>query len=291
MKNGTKLRWYIKMPLKAILTRIPLSHKIKSKLGVFNKGKMEDFSYAKGVFTKHISRAGLLEKEKNIDKVVLELGPGESLFSALLAKSYFFKSSLLIDAGNYVLPGLDVYQNFAQWLSNEGLPCPPITDCISVDSMLSVLDSKFLTAGLNSLRSLPDATVDLIFSQAVLEHIRKNEFAKIAKEFWRVLKPGGVSTHVIDFKDHLEESLNHLRFSDQIWEAEWMASSGFYTNRIRLSEMIHIFEDQGFKVEILEKKEWEIIPIPKEHLNSRFKNMADAELKISGATLRFFKPA
>ena len=291
MANGIKLRWYLKMPLKAILSRVPLSHKLRNKLGVFNKGKMENFSYAKGVFTKHLSRACLLEKEGNIDRVVMELGPGESLFSALLAKSYFFKSSLLIDAGNYALPSLKEYKNFSKWLANEGLPCPQINDCFSIDAMLSVLDSEFLTDGLNSLRSLSDETVDLIFSQAVLEHVRKNEFAKIAKEFWRVLKPGGVSTHVIDFNDHLEDSINHLRFSDQIWEADWMASSGFYTNRIRLGEMLLVFEDQGFKVDVLEKKEWEIIPIPKEHLYSRFKAMADSELKISGATIRLYKQA
>jgi hypothetical protein len=41
----------------------------------------------------------------------------------------------------------------------------------------------------------------------------------------------------------------------------------------------------------LDKTEWRAIPIPKERLNSRFMAFTDAELKISGATLRLRKPA
>jgi predicted SAM-dependent methyltransferase len=291
MAVGAKLRWYIKIPLKLILARIPLSHKTWYSFAIFKHGKMQDFSYARDVFIAHLARAGLLEKEKNIDKVVMELGPGESLFSALLARAYGFKRTLLIDVGAFALPGLDEYQNFSQWLANQGLPGPSISNCVSIDSMLAVLDSQYHTDGLDALRNLPDDSVDLIFSQAVLEHVRKNEFVDTVRECWRLLRPGGVCTHVVDYKDHLEESLNNLRFSDQLWEAEWIASSGFYTNRIRLVEMIRIFEEQGFVVNVLDKTEWRAIPIPKERLNSRFMAFTDAELKISGATLRLRKPA
>jgi SAM-dependent methyltransferase len=289
MTTRTTLPWYIKILLKIILARIPLSHATWYKLGIFKHGKMQDFSYARGVFTYHLARADLLEKEKNIDKVVMELGPGESLFFALLAKSYCFKRSLLLDVDDFTLPDVDGYQRFSRWLANEGLPCPSINDCSSIDSMLAVCDSQFLIDGLNSLRKLPDDSVDFIFSHTVLQHIRKNEFIETSKELWRVLKPGGLSTHVVDFHDTIEESINNLRFSDRLWETEWMASSGFYTNRLRLAEMIRIFEDQAFKVDVLEKQEWPAIPIPKKRLNTRFMSMTDAELKISGATLRLYK--
>ena len=109
-----------------------------------------------------LARAGLLEREKNVDKVVMELGPGESLFVTLLAKSYCFKRSLLLDVGDLTLPDLDGYQSFSRWLATEGLPCPSINDCSSIDSMLAVLDSQFLIDGLNSLRNLPNDSVDFI---------------------------------------------------------------------------------------------------------------------------------
>jgi len=292
MATGSNLRWYLKIPLKVILARIPMSHKTRNKLGMFKHGYMQDYSYALKVFMGHLTKAGLLDKEKNIGKVAMELGPGESLFSALLAKSYGFQHSLLIDVDDFTLPNINVYKDFAHWLSNEGLPCPDLDLCDSVDSMLSALDSQYLTHGLNSLINLPSESVDFVFSQAVLEHVRKHAFGDTFKELYRILKPGGVSTHVVDFKDHLDYSLNNLRFSDRMWEANWFApSSGFYTNRIRLGEMVRRIEEQGFKVEVLDRTEWKTLPMPKNKLDKQFNTMSDEELKVSGATLRLIKPA
>jgi predicted SAM-dependent methyltransferase len=158
--------------------------------------------------------------------------------------------------------------------------------------MLQALDSQFLTHGSSSLTSLPPESVDFIFSQAVLEHIRKHEFTETFKELWRVLRPGGVSTHVVDFKDHLEQSLNNLRFSDRAWEADWFApSSGFYTNRIRLGGMVKLIEAQGFKVDVVEKSEWDALPLPRNKLDPQFRALRDDELKVKGATLRLSKQA
>ncbi len=292
MTAGSRLRWYIKIPIKVIIARIPLSHKTRNKLGIFKHGYMQDYSYALKVFTGHLTHAGLLEKEKNSNKTVLELGPGESLFTALLAKSHGFERSLLVDVGDFALPDIETYKSLAHWLAKEGLPCPILDHCDSVMSMLRILNSQYITFGLSSLKELPDNSVDLVFSQAVLEHVRKHQFAETFKELWRIMKPGGVSTHVVDFKDHLEKSLNNLRFSDRNWEADWFApSSGFYTNRIRLSEMMKLIEEQGFKVEVVEKTEWEVVPLPKHKLASQFRALTDEELKVSGATLRVFKQA
>lgn len=286
---NVKLRWYIKIPLKLIFARIPLSHKTWYRLGIFKHGKMQDFSYAQGVFVAHLTQAGLLEREKNTDKVVMELGPGESLFSALLAKAYGFKHSILLDVGDFSLPGLDTYEEFTEWLSRQGLHCPPISGSTTIKEMLSSLNTQYLTHGLYSLRSLPDNSVDFIFSQATLEHVRKNEFVNTVRECWRVLKPGGICTHEVDFKDHLEDSLNNLRFSDQLWEADWMAFSGFYTNRIRFGEMLKIFEKQGFEITVLNKNEWLTVPIPKKYMQPRFRAIPDADLKVSSATIRLYK--
>jgi len=44
-------------------------------------------------------------------------------------------------------------------------------------------------------------------------------------------------SHRVDLRDHFGSALNNLRFSDKKWELDWIANSGFYTNRIRLQEM------------------------------------------------------
>jgi len=289
MITWIKWPWFLKMFLKILLARFPVPHAIWYKVGIFKHGEMADFSYARGVFVSHLAKAGLEEIGKNLNKTILEVGPGESLTSALFAKAYGFKRSVLLDVGNFTLPDLTVYQELARKLAGEGMPCPLIHACGSIEEMLIALDSQYLITGLKSLKMIPDESVDFIFSNAVLEHIRKKEFSETSQEFWRILKPGGICTHVVDYRDHLEESLHNLRFSDWFWEADWIASSGFYTNRIRFGEMIRIFEALSFEVQVLNKVEWQTLPISKKYLNVQFRSMPDAELKISLATLRLVK--
>lgn len=289
MSSTIRIPWYLKILIKLIVARIPLSHKTWYRFGLFKHGKMQDFAYAHRVFTSHIRWAGLLEQDKNAEKTLLELGPGESLYTTLLAKAYGFNRVILLDVSIFALPALDGYKEFERWLASQGLHCPSIKDCASFEEMLSVLNAQYLTRGLDSLRDLPDNYVDFVFSQAVMEHIRKNQFAETAQELWRILKPGGVSTHEIDFRDHLEASLNNLRFSKQVWEAEWMASSGFYTNRIRLCQMLEIFKEQGFEVTLVDKKEWAILPINKKYLQPEFQTLSDINLLTNVAVIHLYK--
>ena len=39
-----------------------------------------------------------------------------------------------------------------------------------------------------------------------------------------------------------------MRIPTRWWEADWMARSGFYTNRMRMTEMLGAFEAVGFTV-------------------------------------------
>ena len=284
-----KIRWYISMPLKIILARIPFSHQFWYKIGIFKHGNMQDFKYARGVFERHLQFAGVQLQGKKNEQTILELGPGESLFSALIAKSLSFQKIYLIDVGAFNIPGIDVYKDFAHWLNNEGLKCPSIDAYTSMESMLHALDTAYLTNGLHSFDNIPDNSVDFIFSNAVLEHIRKADFEQTIRACWRVLKPGGVCTHAVDFKDHLEESINNLRFSERFWENNWVASSGFYTNRIRFCEMQQIFTQCGFQVKVIYKREWPVLPVGKKALSPSFSALPDEDLLVSGATFLLTK--
>jgi SAM-dependent methyltransferase len=54
---------------------------------------------------------------------------------------------------------------------------------------------RFHVARNNDLSEIPDASVDLIYSYAVFQHLPDNEFVhRYLDEAWRVLKPGGVFT-------------------------------------------------------------------------------------------------
>ena len=56
----------------------------------------------------------------------------------------------------------------------------------------------------------------MIWSQAVLEHLKKSEFLEIMIELRRIIKDDGICSHKIDLKDHLYTSLNKIRFSEKI---------------------------------------------------------------------------
>jgi SAM-dependent methyltransferase len=135
---------------------------------------------------------------------------------------------------------------------------------------------------MGSLSSIETGTVDLIFSQAVLEHVRKHEFLDTMRECSRVLIPEGVASHRVDLKDHLGGSLNNLRFSERVWESEFFVRSGFYTNRIRFSEMIALFEDAELIVEICEVRRWEHLPVKRSSLSKSFLCFSDEDLTVSG---------
>jgi predicted SAM-dependent methyltransferase len=158
--------------------------------------------------------------------------------------------------------------------------------CSNLMELLDTLNSTYLTEGITSFGEIPAQSVDFIYSQAVLEHVRKREFADTIREIRRIIRPDGVSTHVIDLKDHLQSSLNHLRFGDKFWESPFVSSSGFYTNRLRSYDLIDIFSASGFHVEIISKTEWKKIPIERQSLAHQFRDLPEEILKISDIIVR-----
>jgi SAM-dependent methyltransferase len=96
-----------------------------------------------------------------------------------------------------------------------GLAPPDLERASSFEDILSACDAIYSTNGMQSYREIPAASVDLIFSQAVLEHVRRNEFVQIAAEMRRILKPDGVASHQVDLRDHLGGGLN--KYADFFW--------------------------------------------------------------------------
>src|SRR5262249_11769326 len=151
---------------------------------------------------------------------------------ALFARCLGAANSWLVDGEFLASQDVEVFRRSEQMLTALHVPVPGVGAAPSINAVVHELNSEYLTSGLASLRTLSSGTIDFLFSNAVLEHIRLADFVEIIKETRRVLKPTGVASHLIDFKDHLQGALNNLRFSERVWESHFMASSGFYTNRL-----------------------------------------------------------
>ena len=271
--------WWVKIMAKIIFSRLPLEYKFWQYLGLFRHGYMDQTSYVLNVFNEHVSKVGL--KGKLYGKVILEIGPGDSVGTALIATCYGAKC-ILIDAGSFATRNVELYKKFAKELENKGLNPPDISDLETLEEILELCNAQYLTQGLDSFKVVETDTVDLIFSQAVLEHVRKREFFQTMAECFRVLKVGGVASHCVDLKDHLGGSLNNLRFSESVWESDFFVNSGFYTNRIRFVEMIALFEKAGFMADVINVRRWRQVPLKKSSLANSFMNCSDEDLVVSG---------
>ena len=279
MRIKSMLPWWSKIVAKVILSRLPVNHHFWQKIGLFRHGHMDQSEYAVGVVNNHLRRSGI---DKNLtDKLVLELGPGDTVASALIA-SVYGGETILVDSGHYAAKNLDIYHALVSHLTAQGFDVPDVAKATSIADVLKICNACYLTDGLTSLQTIKTESVDLIFSQAVLEHIHKNIFSETMRECRRIIKKNGIASHRIDLKDHLGGGLNHLRFSQRLWESSLFINSGFYTNRINYSDMLSLMAASGFEVEIVNVNRWSQMPIDRKKLNSIFTKLSDDDLLVSG---------
>ena len=275
-----KLPWQAKIAAKVLMARFPASYRVWQNLDLFKHGEMEKPAYAYEMFRSHFDNAAFNNKADGF--VCLEIGPGDSLFSCQIAKAYGAERTYLIDAGPFARQDITPYREMAAYLSGKGLPQIVLDDSQSLDDILKKYNGSYGTEGLVSLKLIPSGSVDFVWSHAVLEHIRKCEFHPFMRELRRIIKPDGICSHRVDLKDHLGGALNNLRFSETMWESDWMARSGFYTNRIRFEEMCGMFEHAGFSATLLEVSRWDSLPTPRNMLAEPFYSVPEEDLLVSG---------
>lgn len=270
------MNWAFKIVAKLFLSRVPLSYTSFRRVGVFRHGHMNKSTYAIGVFFKHMKYVGGADVFRG--KTCLELGPGDSLASAILAHAVGAKKTYLVDVGPFAENSSSIYGQVVQEIEERGYSLSDLKGISGTNDLLKRTGAVYLTNGLRSLRNIPSESVDIIWSQAVLEHIRIHEVPDVLRELRRILRPTGIMSHRIDYKDHLGGGLNNLRFPSKIWEAELMASSGFYTNRVRNSEYLRLIEDAGFHVISAKPGKWDAVPIRRKNLAVEFQTLSDEDL-------------
>lgn len=272
--------WWIKLGAKIVLSRLPFDYRRWAALGLFQHGHMVDPEYALGVFRSHFDRVEFSAKQQAF--TCLELGPGDSLLSAPVVHAFGAQCCYLVDSGNFASREMAPFHNLLDLLVAEGKDVTDLRGASGWSDVLSRCNARYLVGGPDALSAIPDDSVDFIWSQAVLEHVRKRDFVKTMQELRRILRPGGCCSHTVDLTDHFNGQLNNLRFSEMRWESPLFADSGFYTNRIRFSEMTAIFESAGFKIAQISCKNWEKLPTARRLLDANFSKLTDKELLTYG---------
>jgi Methyltransferase domain len=272
--------WYLKIPAKLVLARLPIPRPFLNRLGVFRHGSMVRADYALEIVTRHAALAGIQWAGLS----VLELGPGDSVGNGIIAYALGAERSVLVDAGAWATREPQIYAQFIGTL-RALLPDTKRLDSAAerwrtFDELLDAFNISYLTSGLESLQSLPAHSIDYCFSEAVLEHIRVAEFDQSMVELHRIVRPNSVSTHVIDYKDHLQAGLNNMRFSARTWESALFVRSGFYTNRLRHRDVKGSLSKAGWKVLSDSPTLWPEVPIDRKAIHGELQRYTHDELRV-----------
>jgi SAM-dependent methyltransferase len=134
-----------------------------------------------------------------------------------------------------------------------------------------------------SPNDIAPASLDLIFSQAVLEHVDNLEETYQAMFAW--LKPGGYASHVIDFSaHHLSPFWNgHWAYSDLQWRLV-RGRREFLLNRQPLSRHLECAENVGFGILALDLLCGDN-GLKRQELSQRFQVLDDDDVQTRGAIL------
>jgi len=185
---------------------------------------------------------------------LFEFGAGWDLYSNLVQWCYGLNHQLVVDISRLIR--LDLLNRVIRYLHEHPpsgfvrVPETPLTEPV-VASLEQLYGIRYAAPADARRTGLVSASVDLVCTTSVLEHIPATALADIMRECRRLCHPGSVISHVVDYSDHYAHSdaaisfYNFLRFSDDEWTP--YNPPIHYQNRLRHFEYGQLFADAGFE--------------------------------------------
>ncbi len=130
-------------------------------------------------------------------------------------------------------------------------------------------------------------SVDLVFSQAVLEHVEDIDATYSALFRW--LKAGGVMSHQIDFRSHslTRDWFGHWTVAPWLWRVV-KGRRPYLINRLPASAHLDAMARHGF--EIVQLVPQQSFPAERRQLASEFRGLSDEDLRTSSLYVIARKP-
>lgn len=260
--------------------------------------KNAGFIYDAMVYNRYFKELRHMDR---IPETTLQIGPGgsqgcEVLFSLMgVKKAYSLDPFLMLtfDLDGYMKLLKLLFETMTLFKGVGGYDPQYLNfpDC-------EKLETGHYTIGDNTVRHFDSRTfdntgfesdsIDYLFSHATLEHVK--DPLKCIQETSRVVKPGGLTAHCIDLRDHrnFEDPLGFLCESGASWEEimnEYCSVVPHgYMNRWRASEYRDAFESEGF--EVLEhfaeiKASDEVIETVTPYLDEKYRALSQEDLKTT----------
>ncbi len=303
--------WKIPPIVKGTLTSIPLLNAWRLRRAA--TGGSDSIRYCYSVWLRHLvtlHRHGF----RVADTCVGELGPGDSIgvgLAALLSGSRKYVGLDIVPFSGrsdletvhselvqlylqrepipndnefpHIRPRLESYaypEQLIEWMEFQGR-----AEMIRCELKMRLDATEVITyrAPWTSLDDIALASLDLVFSQAVLEHVDDLEQTYRTIAAW--LKPRGYASHVIDFSaHHLSPFWNgHWAYSDKEWRLV-RGGREFLLNRQPLSAHLHFAKRAG--LEVLElQKDYNDQGLHRSALSKAFQMLDSEDLRTTGAVL------
>jgi len=282
-------------------------------------GGTDSARYCYSVWLRHL----VMAKSNGLNpypKIVAELGPGDSLGIGLAAlisgcDKYFafdvvehanternvriFDELVTLFSNRAAIPGGDEFPEVKPYLNKYNFPADILDEnrlqhALEKSRLEKIRDAISHPQLNNSIIQykvpwydgsiLEKESVDMIYSQAVLEHVDDLQNTYKSMRLW--LKSTGYISHQIDFKCHgtADEWNGHWLYSDFIWKLI-RGKRPYLLNREPLSTHITILKDEGYRV-VYDKKIKSKSSFTLHDLDSRFKSISDEDLTTSGAFIQ-----
>lgn len=273
--------------------------------------------YCYSIWLRHLILGYANGLHRSIPAVVAELGPGDSIGIGLAALLSGVRKYYALDLVRYsdLSSNLAILDELVGLFANRE-PVPgdeefpranPKLDCYAFP--FHILDDAALSAALNPIRIaairssiehsdvghsmitykapwadsnvIEDHSVDMIYSQAVLEHI--DDMSGVYNAMRRWLKPAGVMSHQIDFKCHGKADTwnGHWAYSDWVWKLV-VGRRPYFLNREPHSSHLRFLRENDFRI-VSDIAVHSASGLKRRQLARRFRRLSDDDLTTSGA--------
>ena len=232
-------------------------------------------------------------------KVVLEIGPGINFGPILFLACH---GAIPIVSDRFLAPwDTEYHPEFYHRLRKEIRCQHPELNLRPLDALLDLNNySQDVLArvetGVESL-NLDDNSVDIVVSNAVLEHVE--DHAQAISQLYRITKPGGWGAHQIDFRYHrsFDRPLEHLLFSPSDFERMATACLRECGTYLRPFDMADSFTAAGFEMwdfrpSMFASPEYlqDILPRLRKVRKSRYRKISERKLRILAGRFLVHKP-
>lgn len=298
-----------KAVLSGIATHVPMGMR---RFGRRGTGGSISARYCYSVWLRHLVHAEA--KGLNVaPTVIAELGPGDSLgvgLCALLcgAEQYFafdvvkfasLERNLsildgLVDllSSRAAIPGPEEFPEAKPALEDYAFPSHILTEerlgpALDARRVQLIRDALLSATGMIQYRApwysgevIDRGTVDVIFSQAVLEHVTDPEGSYAAMRDW--LKTGGYVSHQIDLRCHgtAADWNGHWTYSESMWHVI-QGARPFLLNREPAHRHREMLVAAGFDV-VNSIAATKASYLSRRELATRFREMPESDLTTSG---------